>query len=153
VTSVSGPTSRNWPHPSGMAPTAPSSVVVLYPPRKRCHKNAPGRVKWLLLHKPEELNPKDVAYRQALFRLDPRLSPLSALGQGAGSPARLTRKMDALVPWLERAKGCPYEELQRFAQGLEKEFSAVQAALDSTLEHWTGRGTDHQTQAPDVRAC
>jgi hypothetical protein len=38
-------------------------------------------VKWLLLRKPEELNAQDVAYRQALFRLDPRLSSLSALGQ------------------------------------------------------------------------
>src|SRR5438034_651460 len=32
------------------------------------------------------------------------------------------------------AKGCPYEELQRFALGLEREFPAVQAAL---TEPWS----------------
>jgi transposase len=35
---------------------------------------------------------------------------------------------------LERAKGCPFEELQRFAQGLQREFPAVQATL---AEPWS----------------
>jgi transposase len=35
---------------------------------------------------------------------------------------------------LERAKGSPYEELRRFALGLQKEFPAVQAAL---TEPWS----------------
>jgi transposase len=71
-------------------------------------------VKWLLLRKPEELNAKDVAYRQTLFGLSPPLSSLSALGQDFVSMIR-ERKSEALLPWLERAKKCPYEELQRFA--------------------------------------
>ena len=38
-------------------------------------------MKWLLLHKPEDLNETDAAYRQALFCLSPPLAALSALGQ------------------------------------------------------------------------
>jgi transposase len=90
-------------------------------------------VKWLLLRQPADLNAKDAAYRRALFGLSPRLSSLSALGQDC---VRLIRehKSQALLPWLERAKGSPYEELRRFALGLQKEFPAVQAAL---TEPWS----------------
>jgi hypothetical protein len=102
-------------------------------------------VKWLLLRKPEELRAQDETYRQTLFRLSPRLSSLSALGQDFVRLVR-ERKSKALLPWLERAKGCPYEELRRFAQGLEREFPAVQAALDSPLEYWAGRRADYQAQ-------
>jgi transposase len=61
------------------------------------------------------------------FRLFPR---------SARTRVRLIRerKSETLLPWLERAKGCPYEELQRFAQGLERELPAVQAAL---TEPWS----------------
>jgi transposase len=86
-----------------------------------------------LLHQPEELNAKDAVYRQALFRLSPRLSSLAALGQDFVGLIR-EHKSQALLPWLERAKACPYEELRRFAQGLEKELRAVQAALS---EPWS----------------
>jgi hypothetical protein len=72
-------------------------------------------VKWLLLRKPEELRAQDAAYRQTLFRLSPPLSSLSALGQDFVRLIR-ERKSKALLPWLERAKGCPYEELRRFAE-------------------------------------
>lgn len=90
-------------------------------------------MKWLLLHKPEDLNAKDAAYRQALLGLSPCLSSLSALGQDF---VRLIRehKSEALLPWLERAKGCSYDEVRRFAQSLEREFPAVQAAL---IEPWS----------------
>lgn len=44
------------------------------------------------------------------------------------------RKSTALMLWLERAKGCPSQELQRFALGLESELSAVQAAF---TEPWS----------------
>jgi hypothetical protein len=87
---------------------------VLLPPERR------GPVKWLLLRKPEELNAQDAAYRQAVLRLAPHLSSLSALGQDFVSMIR-ERKSEALLPWLERAKGCPYEELQRFAASVWRE--------------------------------
>lgn len=66
------------------------------------------------MRKSEELRGQDAAYRQELFRLEPRLSSLSALGQDFVRLIR-ERKSETLLPWLERAKGCPYEELQRFA--------------------------------------
>lgn len=88
---------------------------------------------WLLLQRREQLSPTDAAYRQALFRLSPRLAALSALAQDFVRLIR-ERKGIALLSWLERAKEYPYQELRRFAQGLEKELPAVQAAL---TEPWS----------------
>src|SRR6266566_3781657 len=124
---------RNWPLPAGMTPTSSSSSGAASTRRGAPVTRTPWQVKWLLLRKPEELRAQDVAYRQTLFRLSPRLSSLSALGQDFVRLVR-ERKSKALLPWLERAKGCPYEELRRFAQGLEREFPAVQAAL---TEPWS----------------
>ncbi len=124
---------RNWPLPAGMTPTSSSSSGAASTRRGAPVTRTPWQVKWLLLRKPEELRAQDAAYRQTLFRLSPRLSSLSALGQDFVRLVR-ERKSKALLPWLERAKGCPYEELRRFAQGLEREFPAVQAAL---TEPWS----------------
>jgi transposase len=124
---------RTWPLPAGMTPTSSSSSVAASTRRGAPATPTPWRVKWLLLHKPEELNAKDAAYRQAVFQLSPRLSSLSALGQDFVCMIR-ERKSEALHSWLERAKACPYEEVRRFAQGLEREFPAVQAAL---TEPWS----------------
>jgi transposase len=79
------------------------------------------------------LSEADAAYRQTLFRLSPRLSALSALGQDF---VRLIhdRTSQGLVAWLERAKRCPFLEVQHFALGLENEESAFQAAL---TEPWS----------------
>jgi transposase len=116
-----------------MTPTSSFSSVAASTLQRAPATRTPWQVKWLLLHKPEELNAKDVAYRQALFGLSPHLSSLSALGQDFVRLIR-ERQSEALLPWLERAKGCPYEELRRFAQGLQREFAAVQAAL---TEPWS----------------
>jgi transposase len=116
-----------------MAPTSSSPSGSASTRRGAPATRTPWQVKWLLLRKPEELSATEAAYRRALFCLDPRLSSLSALGQDFVNLIR-EHKSEALHPWLERAKGCPYEELQRFAQGLEKEFSAVQSAL---TEPWS----------------
>jgi hypothetical protein len=101
-------------------------------------------VKWLLLHKPEELNAKDAAYRQALFGLSPCLSSLSALGQDFVRLIR-ERQSEALLPWLERAKGCPYEELRRFAASVCRE-SSRQFKLPELYPGVPGRSKD---RSPD----
>jgi len=124
---------RNWPLPAGMTPTSSFSSVAASTRRGAPATRTPWQVKWLLLHNPEDLNTKDVAYRQALFGLSPRLSSLAALGQDFVRLIR-ERQSEALLPWLERANGCPYEELHRFAQGLQREFPAVLAAL---TEPWS----------------
>ncbi len=124
---------RNWPLPAGMTPTSSFSLVATSTRRGAPSTRTPWQVKWLLLRKPEELTAKDAAYRQALFGLSPCLSSLAALGQDFVRLIR-ERQSEALLPWLARAKGSPYEELQRFAQGLEREFPAVQAAL---IEPWS----------------
>ena len=88
---------------------------------------------WLLVHPQEQLKEPDLAYRDALFRLCPALKELSSLGQEFG---RLVdeRQAEGLRSWLERAKVCPYEEVQHFALGLMNEYAAAQAAL---MEPWS----------------
>lgn len=123
---------RRWPLPEGICPTA-ASLPSTPPRRWSAGTRSPRQVKWLLLRKAEELSEADATYRRALFRLAPRLSALSALGQDF---VRLIQERTSknLLPWLERAKCCPYEEVQSFALGLEKELSACQAAL---TEPWS----------------
>src|SRR5436309_7048228 len=104
---------RHWPLPAGLTPTSSCSSVAALTRRGAPATPTPWRLKWLLLHKPEELKAKDAAYRQALLYLSPHLSSLSALGQDFVRLIR-ERQSEALLPWLERAKGCPFEELQRF---------------------------------------
>src|SRR6266702_4200122 len=105
---------RHWPLPAGMTPASSSSSAAPATRRNAPATRTPWQVKWLLLRQPEDLNAADVAYRQALFDLSPHLASLATLGQDF---VRLIheRQSEALLPWLERAKGCPYEELRRFA--------------------------------------
>jgi len=131
---------RTWSLPAGMTPTSSSSSVAPATRRQAATTPTPWKVKWLLLREKEDLKAKDAAYRQALFRLSPLLSSLSALGQDFVGLIR-ERKSEALHSWLERAKACPYEEVRRFAQGLEKELSAVQAAFS---EPWSTRQVEGQ---------
>lgn len=88
---------------------------------------------WLLLHQAEELSETDTDYRRVLFRLAPPLAALSALGQDFVHLIQ-DRKSQGFVSWVARAKQCPYLEVQHFAQGLEKEEAAFQAAL---TEPWS----------------
>jgi transposase len=115
-----------------MTPTA-SSAPPVSTHRGSAGTRSPRQVTWLLLHKAEDLREKDAAYRQALFRLSPPLAALSALGQDFVRLIR-DRKVETLSSWLERAKKCPYPEIQNFALGLEREFSAFEAAL---TEPWS----------------
>jgi transposase len=123
---------RTWPLPAGMTPTSsapPAAATSRGTPVTR----TPRQAMWLLLCAQEHLKEPEAAYRQALLRLCPSLATLSALGQEFVQLVR-ERQSDALLPWLEKAKACPYEEVQRFALGLSNEFAAVQAALS---EPWS----------------
>src|SRR5258708_35227357 len=102
---------RNCPLPGGMAPTSsPSSMTTASTSRGVPVTRTPWQVKWLLLRQPEELNAQDAAYRQALFRLDPRLSSLAPLRQEFVGliPGR---QSEALLPWRGGAKGGFFEGL------------------------------------------
>jgi transposase len=123
---------RTWPLPAGMPPTA-SAYRAAATARGTPATRTPRQAMWLLLRSQEHLTETDAAYRQALVHFCPSLASLAALGQEFVNLVR-ERQSEALLPWLERAKICPYEEVQRFALGLSNEFAATQAAL---TEPWS----------------
>jgi hypothetical protein len=123
---------RTWPLPAGMTPTS-SATPAVSASHSASATRTPRQVMWLLLQPQEELGEADAAYRQALLRLAPCLCTLSTLGQQFLQMIR-DQQSDALLPWLEKAKTCPYQEVRRLAQGLSNEFSALCASLS---EPWS----------------
>jgi transposase len=123
---------RDWPYPEERASTA-SAPGPRAPHRSPPTTRTPRQAMWLLLRPQEQLKEADAAYRDAMVRLCPALEELSWLGQEFGRLVH-ERQPEGLLPWLERAKACPYEEVQRFALGLVSEFAAGQAAL---TEPWS----------------
>ena len=113
---------RHWPLPAGMTPASSSSSMAPSTRRNAPATRTPWQVKWLLLREREDLHATDAAYRQALFDLSPHLASLAALGQDFVRLIR-ERQSEALLPWLERAKGSSYEELRRFAASVCRESS------------------------------
>jgi transposase len=117
---------RDW-----IRPEAGASASVL---RKATQQpRTPWQAKWLLLSEPEDLTTWDADYREAVCRLAP------SLAEAASHVKRFLcmvgeRKSDQLQAWLDQAKSSPLQELHRFALGLEKEYSAMSAAL---TEPWS----------------
>jgi hypothetical protein len=79
---------------------------------------------------------------------------LSALGQDFVRLIR-ERKSQAWLAWLERAKGCSYEELRHFGKATGERVTSGSSGPHRAVEYWTSRRADHQAQiaqAPDVWA-
>jgi len=95
---------------------------------------APRHLVWLLLRDPSKLT--ELEQRTLSFLCeDPRGETLYGLMQ---SYVTLMRKRDveALDSWLERGMTCGIPDLESFAQGLQKDYSAIKAAL--TLPYSNG---------------
>ncbi len=94
------------------------------------------RASWLLLSRPEDLADME---RRALAELgevcqDVRVS--HALAQAFAQTFR-ERRVNDLDPWLEQAAASGVSELKRFAEGLQRDYAAVRAAL--TLPYSSGQ--------------
>lgn len=88
----------------------------------------------------ESLAPEDQAYLQRLRRLDPELDQLASLADAFRRMVR-DRNAVALDGWLARVRDGGTEELLRFAEHLQRDYAAVDAALSLP---WSNGQTEGQ---------
>jgi len=96
--------------------------------------SAPRHLAWLLVHDPTQLNQQE-QQTLTLIRQDSRVETVYQVAQQLIGMVK-ERKADSLQSWLDACSGSQIVELENFAQGLQKEFSALQAAL--TLPYSNG---------------
>jgi len=117
---------RAQPARPGPTPQArPATAVAASPPPPTY---SPRQAAWLLLRRPEGLDPEEQAYVARLIALCPDIGPVQQL---AHAFQRLMREriMAALVPWLHAAEASGIPEMHGFAGGLRADQDAVTAAL------------------------
>jgi len=95
---------------------------------------------WLLLRDPDELEPVERAYVEALGR---RCPEADCAGRLARSFVTLVRGRDrtALAPWVAAAERSDLPELRGFAAGLRRDWAAVAAGLELP---WSSGQTEGQ---------
>jgi transposase len=119
-----------WRDQAGSTARSPSS------PRRFSVRQAT----WLLLRDPDELDPVERAYVEALGR---RCPGADDAGRLARSFVTLVRGRDrtALAPWVEAAERSDLPELRGFAAGLRRDWAAVAAGLELP---WSSGQTEGQ---------
>ena len=95
---------------------------------------------WLLLRDPDELDPVERAYLQALGQ---RCPEADGAGRRARSFVTLVRGRDrtALAAWVDEVERGDLPELRGFAVGLRRDWAAVTAGLDLP---WSSGQTEGQ---------
>ncbi len=86
------------------------------------------RAAWLLLSRPENLTDAEQTALAELGEICQDVRVSHALAQAFAQMIR-ERRVNALDPWLEQAAASGVSELQRFAEGLQRDYAAVRAAL------------------------
>jgi transposase len=100
-------------------PVAAKAEVIYY---------SAARTRWLLLKPPADLSEREARFVALLTQLCPEIATAQLLLTGFH---RLLseRCLERLDPWLEQCEQCRVSELVGFAQGLRRDYAAVQAAL------------------------
>lgn len=88
---------------------------------------APRHLVWLLLRDPSHLAEQEQR-TLSLIRQEPRVEELYGLAQRYVKIVR-ERDVEAFDPWLEQCVICGLPDLETFGQGLQKDYSAIKAAL------------------------
>jgi len=88
----------------------------------------------------ENLGEADLAYREKVGQLSPKLALASTLSCQCVQMVR-QRKGKDLPAWLHEAKTCSLEEFRRCAAGLAKEYDALAAALS---QEWSNGQVEGQ---------
>jgi transposase len=95
---------------------------------------------WLLLRDPDELDPVEWAYLEALGQRCPEADCAGGLARSFVTLVR-DRDQTALAPWVERVERSHLPELRGFAAGLRRDWAAVTAGLDLP---WSSGQTEGQ---------
>ena len=98
------------------------------------------RATWLLLRKIETLDSEEHALRGKLLALCPEALKASELAASFRAVLRGC-KPKALSQWLQNAKNSELEEMKSFANGLERDQAAVEAAIKL---HWSNGQVEGQ---------
>ena len=86
------------------------------------------RLIWLALSRPETLTKKQTRELAQAFALSTQVATALTLAQAFVKMLR-DKQVEALPGWLESAQASPIWELRQFAQGIERDRAAVEAAL------------------------
>jgi transposase len=103
-------------------PAYADGMVVLEEPLE-----SPRHLSWLLLRDRASLTLQE-QQMLAFIRQEPTIEVAHDLAQRFGSMVR-RRQPDQLDPWLEAALGSGIPDVRTFAEGLQREYSALKAAL------------------------
>jgi hypothetical protein len=95
---------------------------------------SPRHLSWLLLRDRTSLNHQE-QQMLAFIRQERTIEVAYDLAQRFGTMVR-NRQQDQLDPWLEAALGSGFPDVRTFAEGLQREYSAIKAAL--TYPYSTG---------------
>jgi transposase len=110
------------------------------PARQPTPVPSPRQARWLLLRATETLTPEERAYRTALLDAEPAIREAQQLAADFGALVR-TRDGPGLIAWLDRADASGLPEIRSFAAGIQRDRSAVDAALSSV---WSNGQTEGQ---------
>ena len=86
------------------------------------------RASWLLLSRPKDLTETEQNALAALEEICQDVRVSHSLAQAFAQMFR-ERRVNDLDPWLEQATASGVSELKRFAEGLQRDYAAVRAAL------------------------
>jgi transposase len=86
------------------------------------------RILWLALARPEKLTREQTQELAQLCALSAQVSTALTLAQTFVKMMR-EKRVEALPAWMEDAKASQVRELRQFAQGIERDRAAVEAAL------------------------
>jgi len=101
---------------------------------------SPRQARWLLLRATETLTPEERSYRTVLLDAEPAIRKAQQLAADFGMLVR-TRDASGLSAWLDRADASDLPEIRSFAAGIQRDRSAVEAALSSI---WSNGQTEGQ---------
>ena len=126
---------RTGPHRPGRRPTDADGLSSSLPARRRPF--SPRQTRWILLRPVEELTEEERTYRQQLCQEVGTIAQAQQLAEAfwrlvrerrsrGRDPQAVSRKLQA---WVKSARSSQITELVSFANGIQRDFSAVLSAL------------------------
>jgi len=105
-------------------------IRVLTPPADRRARLTPRTATWVVLKRPDQIEDEDRLLIQRLRTLDGDIDATITLAQDF---ARIIRHhlLNDFDPWLSRATSSSITALSNFAAGIERDYEAVRAAIET----------------------